>query len=91
MKGEGLLLLQWDNLGVCTRTIRLALPWGEGLTATRELFLLAAPQDLLGGCLSAEWGVIYSRVGVLHVPHALTPGAFAPWFLLPWGQKPSTL
>lgn len=54
-----------------------ALPWAEGLVATGELFLLAALQALLVG-VSVGLGVICARAGVLHVPHALIPGAFLP-------------
>lgn len=52
------MLLQWDNLRVCTRTGRSVLPWAEGLIATRELFLLAVLQALL-------WGGVLETVGHL--------------------------
>lgn len=83
------MLLQQDDLRVCTRTGHSALPWGEGLFLTRELFLLAVLQALLGVSLEMGGGHLFQ--GVLHVPRALTPGAFALCFLLPWGQKPSAL
>lgn len=46
---------------------------------------------LQGVSLEKRVGVICARVGVLHVPRALTPGAFALRFLLPCEQKLSTL
>lgn len=71
------MLLQQSDLRVCTRTGPARLcPGLKDRLPQGSFFLLAALLALLVEGSGGQ-GVICARVGVLHVPRALTPGAFA--------------